>query len=48
MQIDLLNIERKMLLQMHRKGKASEEIVRKMETELDLEETRLQMEMYDA
>ncbi|MEP6684330.1 MAG: Na+/H+ antiporter [Parafilimonas sp.] len=48
MQIDLLSIERKMLSQMHRKGNASEEIVRKIEKELDLEETRLQMEMYNA
>ena len=47
-QIDLLNVERKMLLQLHRKGDASEEIVRKIERELDLEETRLQMEMYSA
>jgi CPA1 family monovalent cation:H+ antiporter len=48
MQIDLLNVERKLLLQLHRKGNASEEIVRKMERELDLEETRLQMEMYST
>jgi CPA1 family monovalent cation:H+ antiporter len=48
MQIDLLNVERKLLLQLHRKGNASEEIVRKIERELDLEETRLQMEMYMA
>ena len=48
MQIDLLNIERKLLLQLHRKGNASEETVRKIERELDLEETRLQMEMYMA
>ncbi|MEP6467141.1 MAG: hypothetical protein ABJB05_12605, partial [Parafilimonas sp.] len=48
MQLDLLDIERKTLSQMHRKGNASEEIVRKIEKELDLEETRLQMEMYNA
>ncbi len=47
MQIDLIGIERKELEQLHRTGKASEEILRKMERELDLEETRLQMEMYD-
>jgi CPA1 family monovalent cation:H+ antiporter len=32
---------------LHRKGMASEEILRKVERELDLEETRLQMEMYE-
>lgn len=46
MQIDLIGIERKTLSEMHRKGSASEEIIRKMEHELDLEEIRLQMEMY--
>lgn len=46
MQIDLISIERKELQQLHRYGKASEEILRKIERELDLEETRLQMEMY--
>jgi CPA1 family monovalent cation:H+ antiporter len=47
MQIELIRIERKELEQLHRNGKTSEEILRKMERELDLEETRLQMEMYD-
>ena len=46
MQIDLIGIERKELEKLHRRGKASEEILRKIERELDLEETRLQMEMY--
>jgi Na+/H+ antiporter len=46
LQIDLINIERQTLERLHRKGEASEEILRKMERELDLEETRLQMEMY--
>ena len=45
-QIDLIGVERKELEQLHRQGKASEEILRKMEKELDLEETRLQLEMY--
>jgi CPA1 family monovalent cation:H+ antiporter len=46
MQIDLIGIERKTLQILHRRGEASEEILRKVERELDLEETRLQMEMY--
>lgn len=46
-QLDLLNIERQTLKQMHRQGKASEEILRKVEKELDLEEVRLNMEMYN-
>jgi monovalent cation/hydrogen antiporter len=45
LQIDLINIERKTLNEMHRGGKASEEILRKIERELDLEETRLQLEI---
>ena len=47
LQIDLLTIERKTIEAMHRAGKASEEILRKIERELDLEETRLQLELYD-
>lgn len=45
LQIDLINIERKTVDELHRQGKASEEILRKIERELDLEETRLKMEM---
>lgn len=48
MQIDLISVEREALQQLHRYGKASEEILRKIERELDLEETRLNMEMYTA
>ncbi len=48
LQIDLIGMERQSLEQMHRKGQASEEILRKIERELDLEETRLQMEMYNG
>jgi Na+/H+ antiporter len=48
MQVELIAIERKTLQELHRFGKASEEILRKIERELDLEETRLQMEMYQA
>lgn len=47
-QMELIGVERKELQQLHRFGKASEEILRKVERELDLEETRLQMEMYAA
>ena len=46
LQIDLINVERKILQELHLNGNASEEILRKIERELDLEETRLQMEMY--
>lgn len=43
--IELITVERKTLDGLHRSGKASEEILRKIECELDLEETRLQLEM---
>jgi CPA1 family monovalent cation:H+ antiporter len=46
LQIDLINVERQAIERLHRQGKASEEILRKIERELDLEETRLKMEMY--
>ncbi len=48
LQIDLVNIERQTIDTMHRQGKASEEILRKIERELDLEETKLKMEMYEG
>lgn len=48
LQIDLLSVERKMIEEMHRKGMANEEILRKIERELDLEETRLNMDMYEG
>lgn len=47
MQIDLIKVERSAIEGLHRNGLASEEILRKVERELDLEETRLQMEMYE-
>lgn len=47
-QLDLIGIERSAIQQLHRFGEASEEILRKIERELDLEETRLQLEMYEA
>lgn len=46
-QIDLLNVERAKLESMHKFGSVNEEIFRKIEKELDLEETRLWMEMYE-
>lgn len=45
-QIDMIAIERKTLERLHREGKASDEIIRKLEKELDLEETRLKLEIY--
>src|ERR1700676_4730824 len=45
LQIDLIAIERKTLKQLHRTGEASEEITRKIEKELDLEEKRLNLNM---
>lgn len=47
-QIDLIKVERSSLTGLHRSGKVNEEILRKMERELDLEEERLQMEMYEG
>jgi Na+/H+ antiporter len=48
LQVDLINIERKKLEDLHRQGKSSEEVLRKIERELDLEESRLKMEVYDG
>jgi CPA1 family monovalent cation:H+ antiporter len=47
LQIDLIGVERKSVEKLHREGKANEEVLRKIERELDLEETRLKMEMYN-
>jgi monovalent cation/hydrogen antiporter len=47
-QIDLINIERRVIDRLHRGGKSSEEILRKIERELDLEESRLQLDMYEG
>lgn len=46
LEIEVLSIERQALQRLNREGKASEEIVRKIENELDLEETRLSMELH--
>lgn len=48
LQIDVISHERKTLDILHREGKASEEILHKIERELDLEETRLRMEIYQG
>lgn len=48
LQIDLIKVERKTLEQLHRTGTTSQEVLRKIERELDLEETRLTMEVYDG
>lgn len=45
LEVNVINVERSTLLSMYRKGKVSEEIVRKIERELDLEESRLTMEI---
>lgn len=45
LELDVLVVERQQLNQLNREGKVSEEIVRKIERELDLEETRLSMEL---
>jgi Na+/H+ antiporter len=47
LQIDMITVERQALDKLHRDGTASEEILRKIEKELDLEETRLKLEMYE-
>ncbi len=46
LQLDLIEVERKSVDNLHRSGEASEEILRKIERELDLEESRLIMEIY--
>lgn len=48
LQIDLIKVEREKIEQLHRSGEANEEILRKIERELDLEETRLNMDMYEG
>ena len=45
LEVDVINVERRQLQDMYRKGKVSEEIVRKIERELDLEEGRLAIVM---
>jgi CPA1 family monovalent cation:H+ antiporter len=45
LEVNIINVERRLLQDMYRKGKVSEEIVRKIERELDLEESRLALIM---
>ena len=47
LQLDLIGIERKTVEKLHLEGKSSEEILRKIEKELDLEETKLRLEIYE-
>lgn len=46
LQLDLISVERRTLDRLHKEGRTSDEILRKIEKELDLEETRLQLELY--
>ncbi|MGZ5135892.1 MAG: hypothetical protein ACXWCG_12115, partial [Flavitalea sp.] len=46
LQIDMIAVERQTVERLHREGKTSDEILRKIEKELDLEETRLKMEIF--
>ncbi|MGH2648775.1 MAG: hypothetical protein ACRDE8_14455, partial [Ginsengibacter sp.] len=46
LEVNVIQVERRSLLEMYRDGKVSEQVVRKIERELDLEESRLTMEMH--
>ncbi|MDR3716381.1 MAG: Na+/H+ antiporter [Puia sp.] len=48
LQLDMIGVERQTLTRLHREGGASDEVLRKIERELDLEETRLRMEIYNG
>lgn len=45
LEVDVIKVERRLLQDIYRKGKVSDEIVRKIERELDLEEARLAIVM---
>ena len=45
LEVDVIKVERRLLQDIYRKGKVSDEIVRKTERELDLEEARLAIVM---
>lgn len=47
-QLELLGVERYTVQQMHLRGTASESILKKIERELDVEEMRLKMELYES
>jgi CPA1 family monovalent cation:H+ antiporter len=40
-------VERETMKQLHKEGKAQEEVIRKIERELDFEEERIRMDFYD-
>jgi CPA1 family monovalent cation:H+ antiporter len=44
MQKELLRVERSVILQMHKQGAVGEEVLRRLEYELDLEESRLELD----
>jgi monovalent cation/hydrogen antiporter len=44
MQKELLTVERNVILQMHKQGTVGEEVLRRLEYELDLEESRLELD----
>jgi CPA1 family monovalent cation:H+ antiporter len=46
LQFQLISVERQIIAQMHKDGSTSEEVLRKIEHELDLEEARLEMERH--
>jgi CPA1 family monovalent cation:H+ antiporter len=46
LEVDVLKVERASLVQLEKGGKVSEEIFRKIQRELDLEESRIRMEMH--
>jgi Na+/H+ antiporter len=46
-QLNLLELERSLANDLRKSGKASEEVLRKIEREIDLEEARLQLELYN-
>ena len=48
LQIELIDVERAIVKKLRREGKASDEIVRKIERELDLEETRMRMDLLEG
>lgn len=47
LQIELLDVERDIVKQLRKQGKSSDDVVRKIERELDLEETRLRMDLVE-
>jgi len=47
-QLDLIKVERDMIRTLHQSGKVNEEILRKIERELDMEESRLRLEVYSG